>query len=170
MDWLELQDKVGRLRRRYFCEREIPQSKIDSAKSKDIGESAKSIDAAIRIISRATRKDEIEEIGLTEDEKDILAIRLDWAFQIAIREGANDRRPYGQTMTEDEFEELLINQWQKVGREKYETQQHRIDRIFPNQRKPKPPDDKKSKKDGDESKQPSESPLNRGGNKKKGRF
>ena len=77
MDWLELQDKVGRLWKRYFDGREIPLSRIESAKNRDIGEQAKSIDAVIRIVSRSARKDDLEELQLTEDEKDVLAVRLD---------------------------------------------------------------------------------------------
>jgi len=120
MDWLELQDKARKLLDSVFRGRVLTESKIESAKSKDIGETAKGIDAVIRAISRGGK---IQPDLLTEDEKDILQMRLDWAAQVATCEAQIDRRPYGQTMTEDEFEDFLIIEWQKSGRGKYNTPQ-----------------------------------------------
>lgn len=156
MEWLELQDKIGRLCKRYFDGRKISFSRIESAKNRDTGEQAKQIDAAIRSISRSPRKDDVEEMQLTEDEKDILAIRLDWALNLAITEAQVGPHVYGQTMTEDEFEELLINQWQKNGRDTYKTQQQKINEAFEKAGiKLTPPGDKKPEQGGDETKPPS---------------
>jgi len=149
MDWIEIQYRV----RDYlpkFSVKALNSSRIDSAKSKDTGEQAKLIDAIIRQISRKGRDPKgiyAEQLDrqLPEVEKDILTIRLDWVYQASkwmlLKPG--QVWPYGSELTEDEFENLLTQTWQKHGREKYETEQQRIDRIFPNQTKLKPPANKK---------------------------
>lgn len=123
MEWLEFADKIRPRWRTYFQERKISLPKIESAKSKDTGEQAKQIDAVIRMIARS-EKGEFREPPLTEDEKDILGIRLDWAYWIASemgmkRPGEVGFEPYGSRVSEEEIEDILINRWQKEGREKY---------------------------------------------------
>lgn len=135
MDWIAIQYKIRDYHPRFFSGRELTAPRIDRAKSQDIGEQAKEIDAAIRAISRRERDKEgifgsELEHRLTDLEKDILAIRLDWAWQISL---SPPNWPFGEELTEDEFEHLLINLWQKDGREKYQTRQQRIDASFPNQ-------------------------------------
>jgi hypothetical protein len=142
MDWIEIQYKIRDYHPRFFLKRALTPARIEIAKRKDIGEQAKEIDAAIRAISRRGRDkegifgNELEH-RLNDLEKDILAIRLDWGWEISLWVMAlpDSRKiwPFGSELTEDEFEDLLTNQWQKDGREKYETAQQKIDRIFPNQ-------------------------------------
>jgi hypothetical protein len=139
MDWLELQHKVRPHREKYFSLRALTAPRIESAKRRDIGEQAKSIDAAIRAISRGGH---VLDSSMTEDEKDILAIRLDWADQIASRQSLRiptSPSEYNQELTEDEVEHLLINQWQNEGRDAYKTLQQQIDSAFPNQTRLKKP-------------------------------
>lgn len=144
MDWIEIQYRL----RDYlpkFSVKSLTASRIDSAKSKDTGEQAKLIDALIKQISRRGRDPEGIHAAqldrqLPDIEKDILTIRLDWAFEISkwMLTKHGQVWEYGSELTEDEFEHLLMQGWQKYGREKYETQQQRIDRRFPNQTKLKP--------------------------------
>jgi len=133
MDWLELQHKLRPHWDKYFSQRALTALRIESAKHRDIGEQAKNIDAAIRAISREGK---VLDSSMTEDAKDILAIRLDWAVQIASRQSLRiptSPSEYNQELTEDEVEHLLINQWQDGEREAYKTLQQQIDSAFPNQ-------------------------------------
>jgi hypothetical protein len=139
MDWIEIQYRVRDYRLK-FSAKSLTEPRIESAKSKDIGEQAKQIDAVIRAISRRGRDPEgifgVElERRLTDLEKDILAIRLDWAFQLSTYylSVPGEVWPYGEELTEDEFEQILISQWHAVGREKYQTAQQRIDSILEKQ-------------------------------------
>jgi hypothetical protein len=118
----------------------LTASRIESAKSKDIGEQAEQIDAAIRAISRRGRDPEgifAAELKnrLSPLEQDILAIRLDWAWQLSLYYNSvpGEVWPYGEELTEDEFEQILIIQWREVGREKFQTAQQRIDLILEKQ-------------------------------------
>jgi hypothetical protein len=142
MDWIAIQYKIREYHQWFFLKRALTPARIEFAKHKDTGEQAKQIDAAIRAISRRERDKEgifCEDLNarLTELEKDILAIRLDWVWQSSLwilsRADSYKIWPFGSELTEDEFEDLLTNQWQKDGREKYATAQQKIDRLFPNQ-------------------------------------
>jgi hypothetical protein len=169
MDWIAIQYKVRDYRPRFFLNRALTPARIDLAKRKDIGEQAKQIDALVRAISRKERDTEgilaeRLEAGMSELEKDIFAIRLDWVWQTSLwilaRTDSHKIWPFGSELTEDEFEDLLINQWQKDGREKYETAQQKIDRAFPNQTHLKRP----ASTPPPQSEPPPETPPPHGGN------
>jgi len=114
MDWLGLQHKIRQLHAEYFDGQEWTEPKIEFARSKDTGDKANNIDAVIRAIAREGR------FGpLSPDEKDILAIRLDWALSLSIRES---QRPFEPTneLTEDDIENILIDRWHAEGRNIYQ--------------------------------------------------
>jgi hypothetical protein len=169
MEWLEFSDKIRPRWRTYYHERKISLSKIQSAKNKDTGEQAKQIDAVIRMIAR-TEKGEFREPPLTGDEKDILGIRLDWAYWIAAEMGAKRPgevgfEPYGSRVSEEEIEDFLINRWQKEGREKYWPLDEQIrERLRSAGLNVKPRDEVKKETGGGETKPPSESGGFRGRN------
>ncbi len=116
----------------------------------------------IRMIAR-TEKGEFREPPLTEDEKDILGIRLDWAYWIAAEMGAKRPgevgfEPYGSRVSEEEIEDILINRWQKEGREKYWPLDEQIrERLRSAGLNVKPRDEVKKETGGGETKPPSES-------------
>jgi hypothetical protein len=114
MDWLGLQYKIRHLHEVYFRGRQMTSAKIESARNRDTGETAKKIDAVIRGISR-----EGQFGSLSEDEQDILAIRLNWAWKIALFEGM---RPFEkiESMSEEDFEHVLIDLWHAEGRMRYQ--------------------------------------------------
>jgi hypothetical protein len=124
MDWIGFQHKLRPDWIKYFSERALTLPRIESAKSRDIGEQAKNIDAVIRALSRGGHF-----LPLSEDENDILAIRLDWAWQFS-KQHIFDPWPLGEEATEDGFEQLLINQWQQEGRETYQTEKERINSLL----------------------------------------
>jgi plasmid maintenance system killer protein len=114
MDWLDLQYKIRHLHESYFRGRQMTSAKIESARNRDIGETAKRIDAVIRAISRENH------FGLlSEDEQDILAIRLNWAWKIALFEGMGPFEKI-ESMSKEDFEHVLIDLWHAEGRLKYQ--------------------------------------------------
>ena len=114
MDWLDLQYKIRHLHEAYFRGRQMTSTKIESARNRDTGETAKRIDAVIRAISRE------DHFGsLSEDEQDILAIRLNWAWKIALFEGMGPFEKI-ESMSKEDFEHVLIDLWHAEGRMKYQ--------------------------------------------------
>jgi hypothetical protein len=114
MDWIGFQYRIRRLHDAYFRDRKISESRAYSAKSRDTGEEAKKIDDAILDLWRRGRCEQ-----LSEDEKDILAIRLNWAWKISLIESV---KPFEkiETLSETDFVRVLISDWRNSGRDTYE--------------------------------------------------
>jgi hypothetical protein len=113
MDWIGFQHKVRPFWQKYFCQRPMTLPKVESAKNKDIGEQAKSIDAIIRAISRGGSF-----LPPSDEEQDMLAIRFDWGRQVASNNALHSW-PLGEEVSEDDFEHILVKMWHRHGREKY---------------------------------------------------
>jgi hypothetical protein len=113
MDWLGFQYRIRHLHEAYFGERKVSESRAYSARNRDTGEPAKKIDDAILDLWHKGRCE-----LLSEDEKDILAIRLNWAWKMALFEGM---KPFEkiETLSEIDFVRILITQWRESGRETY---------------------------------------------------
>ena len=113
MDWLGIECIVRPHVETYFFARSVSPARIEIARSKDTGEGAKQIDAAVRALFRQGVRPQ-----LTEDEADMLAIRLHWAWQLAVVEG---QKPFEniELGAEDELESVLIDLWHSGGRLQY---------------------------------------------------
>jgi hypothetical protein len=134
MDWLEFQHSLRPHWQAYFSSRALTSERVAAARSSDIGAQAKDIDAAIRLISRQGNLQRMSEL-----DKDILGIRLDWAWHFAMRHLC-EKWPIGDGVNEEEFERLLIDRWREVGRIEYEMRSDGIKKILkkPSRRRPRP--------------------------------
>jgi hypothetical protein len=112
MDWIQFQHAIRPHLYIYFRDRSLTPTRIENAKSKDIGEQAKKIDELIPVI---WRKNELP--PMSELEKDILAIRLEWADTFSKMDART--WPIGDKLTESGFVYFLTDHWQNVGRAKY---------------------------------------------------
>jgi hypothetical protein len=137
VDWLSIQSVIRGYRPRFLSARALTASRIEHARHADAGEQARQIDAAVRDIANSRHGQESIlgaelEMRLTDLEKDILAIRLDWAFQVSEYMLSKDGQfwPFGEELTEDEFEHLLTDVWREYGRENYQTAQQKIDALL----------------------------------------
>jgi len=113
MDWIGFQYGIRRLHDAYFCERKISESRAYSARNIDTGEAARKIDDAILDLWRKGRCE-----PLSEDEKDILAIRLNWAWKKASFEAMAPFEKI-ETLSETDFVRILITDWHAEGQETY---------------------------------------------------
>ena len=116
MDWLGIAHIIRPHVETYFFARSVSSARIETARNKDTGEGAKQIDAAVRALFRQGVRPQ-----LTEDEADMLAIRLHWAWQLAVVEG---QKPFEniELGAEDELESVLIDLWHAGGRLQYRPQ------------------------------------------------
>ena len=114
MDWLGIECIVRPHVETYFFARSVSPARIEIARSKDTGEGAKQIDAAVRALFRQRVPPR-----LSEDEADMLAIRLHWAWQVAFVES---QKPFEKIElgAEDELESVLIDLWHAGGRLQYQ--------------------------------------------------
>jgi hypothetical protein len=113
MDWLGIERIVRPHVETYFFARSVSPARIEIARNKDIGEGARQIDAAVRALFRQRVPPR-----LSEDEADMLAIRLHWAWQVAYLES---QKPFEKIElgAEDELESVLIDLWHAGGRLQY---------------------------------------------------
>jgi hypothetical protein len=135
MDWLEFQLRIRRLHDFYFRDRRVSRCRAESARNKDTGEQAKRIDDAILDLYHKGRCD-----PLSEDEKDMLAVRLNWAWRVSLARATAPFDPSRspETLSVSDFGHVLITLWRTEGRESYEP--WIVERLGPDgNRVPDPP-------------------------------